>query len=174
MSRPTPNILLTERDSEILVVLTLRIRVLSLEQISRTWWQDSVDPTIAARRRLQQLEAGGHLEQITLMAHPEVSVEEPICSWEPGQELPDFGNVAWQLNKRWSSPLVTTECVIATRFAGQFFGGHGGRKPRRAETTHDLHLSAVFLQMMVTHPQRAMTWSSEEELQFPGKFLIGC
>jgi len=113
--------------------------------------------------RLRQLANADYLSRINLMAHPETSAPEPVCVWHQNTVAPDFGAVAWCLNSRWSEPLVSTACVIATRFSGRFFGGHGGRKPRRAETTHDLQLGAVFLQMRTDHPQRAATWSSEEE-----------
>lgn len=153
---------LTQRDTELLEALTLRIRVLSVEQISRTWWPDSANADTVIRR-LKQLTDAGYLSRIGLMAHPETPVTEAVCVWGQNAPAPDFGAIAWRLNSRWPEPLVNTDCVIATQFAGRFFGGYGGRKPRRAETTHDLHLSAVFLQMRTNQPERAATWSSEEE-----------
>lgn len=162
MSIRTSAIALTQRDTEILEALTLRIRVLSVDQVSRTWWPDSTSPETAVRR-FRQLADAGYLSRISLMAHPETSLSEPVCVWHQEADVPDFGAVAWRLNSRWAEPLVTTACVIATRFAGRFFGGHGGRKPRRAETTHDLHLSAVYLQMQTNQPHRAATWISEDE-----------
>lgn len=161
MTQSTNRLILTTRDIELLETLTLRIRVLSVEQIMRVWWPDSriVD---TVNRRLKQLERAGYLSRLGLMAHPETSLTKAICVWTRHDPLPDFGAIAWQLNSRWSQPLVNTDCVIATRFAGRFFGGYGGRKPRRAETTHDLHLSAVFLQMRTNQPELATTWISEE------------
>lgn len=162
MTTRRTSLALTQRDTELLEALTLRIRVLSVEQISRSWWQSSATSETASRR-IRQLVDGGYLSRLSLMAHPETPVTEAVCVWRQHEQIPDFGAVAWQLNSRWPDPLVNTDCVIATRFAGRFFGGYGGRKPRRAETTHDLHLSAVFLQMRTNQPERAVTWSSEEE-----------
>ncbi|MFT4556160.1 MAG: hypothetical protein ACI92S_001500 [Planctomycetaceae bacterium] len=162
MATRTTTIALTQRDTELLEALTLRIRVLSIDQISRTWWPDSATAE-TANRRVRQLVDAGYLSRVSLMAHPETPVHEAVCVWTQDDVVPDFGAVAWRLNSRWLEPLINTDCVIATRFAGRFFGGYGGRKPRRAETTHDLHLSAVFLQMRTNQPRRSASWSSEEE-----------
>lgn len=162
MPRRKHGINLTSRDTELLQVLTLRIRILSLAQIGRVWWPDAATPAIAPMRRLQQLQADGYVELVSVMAHPETELSRPLVTWQPGLPPPDQGALAYRLRTRWNEPLVDTPCVIATAFAGRFFGGYGGRKPRRAETTHDLHLSAVFLQMQTNHPERAATWISEE------------
>lgn len=161
-AQPT-NFALTARDREILETLTLRIRVLSVAQIGRVWWRDSASPVSIVRRRLKQLQEAGYVEPLNLMAHPELPLTEPIVNWRPGDPAPDFGAVSWRLRSRWTQPLVNTTCAIATRSAGQFFGGYGGRKPRRAETTHDLHLSAIFLRMRTLEPSRAATWISEAD-----------
>lgn len=162
MSIPSPTIALTQRDTELLETLTQRVRVLSVDQISRTWWPSSTT-TATSVARLRQLADAGYLSRINLMAHPETPVSQPVCVWHQDHPVPDFGAVAWSLNSRWTEPLVSTACVIATRFAGRFFGGHGGRPPRRAETTHDLQLGAVFLQMRTNQPHRVATWISEED-----------
>lgn len=162
MPSRSPEIALTQRDNELLESLTRRIRVLSVDQIHRSWWPDSSTSETTVRR-LRQLEHAGYLDRILLMAHPESALSDPILIWKSGEPLPNLGSVAWQLQSRWPEPLISTDCVIATRMAGVFFGGHGGRKPRRAETTHDLHLSAVFLQMRTDSPERAQSWISEDE-----------
>ncbi len=162
MAKHTSGLTLNDRDVNLLETLTLRVRVLSISQVVRVWWPDSVNIKTAAHRRLSQLEAAGYVELFPMMAHPEVTLSEPLCSWKPGESSPDFGALAWLLQSRWNEELVNTHCVISTDFAGRFFGGYGGRKPRRAETTHDLHLSSVFLQMRTNQPDRAATWISED------------
>lgn len=155
------NMALTERDRDLLETLTLRVRVLSLAQIGRVWWHDSLRPISLIRRRLTQLQDAGFVETFDLMAHPELPVSEALTKWTPGKPAPDFGALSWRLRSRWDQPQVNTRCVIATRLAGHFFGGYGGRKPRRAETSHDLHLSAVYLRIRAHEPDRAATWISE-------------
>lgn len=161
---PIPNNLaLTARDCDILETLTLRVRVLSVAQIGRVWWPDSTSPTQLACRRLMQLQQAGYIESFHLMAHPELTLIAPLATWKPRNPTPDFGSLSWRLRSRWTRPLINTRCAIATRSAGQFFGGYGGRKPRRAETSHDLHLSAVYLQIRAVEPNRAATWISEAD-----------
>ena len=147
---------------ELLEVLPLRIRILSLAQVGRTWWAHAAAPATAPIRRLSQLCQAGYVELVSVMAHPETELAGPLVKWRPGHSPPDHGALAYRLRSRWTDPLVQTSCVVATSFAGRFFGGYGGRAPRRAETTHDLHLSAVFLQMRTNQPERAATWISEE------------
>jgi hypothetical protein len=43
---------LTSRDTEVLFVLIHRVRLVSLQQISRTWWSGVKDSEHAARQRL--------------------------------------------------------------------------------------------------------------------------
>ena len=163
MTQRSPNLVLTPRDTELLEVLTRRIRMLSITQIGRVWWPTSESPEAIARRRLVQLEQAGYLERLSVMAHPELELAQPVAVWRPGLPTPELGPISWRLKSRWTEPLVNTACVIATKFAGRFLGGYGGRKPRRAETTHDLHLSSVFLQMRTRQPERAATWISEAD-----------
>jgi hypothetical protein len=42
------------------------------------------------------------------------------------------------------------------------FGEAGGRYPREAEVTHDIHLARVYLLMRELLPTRAASWVSEE------------
>jgi hypothetical protein len=60
---------------------------------------------------------------------------------------------------------VSTYAVIATRSAGQRFGGHGGRFPRESEETHDIHLAAVYLRLRAADPKTAAHWIFEEEIR---------
>ena len=69
---------LTARDFEILEVLTRRVRVLTLDQVARTWWQSSRLSNSNATARLKLL---GHSRLINFHrapAHPELPLEEPV------------------------------------------------------------------------------------------------
>lgn len=142
---------------EFLAVLTLRVRVLSVPQIARTW------PKAIAG--LKRLEAQGLLFSFTAVAHPELPLVEPVLRWTKGGELPDFGRASYQLRSRWNQPGIPTRCVIASRAAGRMFGGHGGRHPRESEETHDIHLAAVYLRFRSIWPELAASWVHEEEIK---------
>lgn len=61
-----------------------------------------------------------------------------------------------------SAPPIATPAVIATKAAGNRFGGKGGRFPRPTEQTHDLHMAGVFLYFRQRDPKAVKTWESEE------------
>ncbi len=45
------------------------------------------------------------------------------------------------------------------------FGGHGGRFPRESEETHDIHVSAIYLNLRLSAPALAVSWIHEEEIK---------
>lgn len=151
-------------DQELIGLLTRRVRVLSLAQIARTWYADRVDPVRGARRRITDLARAGLVETMTTMAHPELMLEQPELAWHPGDAEPEFGGLSYRLRQRWNQPLQNTLLVLATKGANQRFGGFlGGRRPRRSEVTHDLHLATVFLWYQTQRPAWAKRWQPEQE-----------
>lgn len=155
----------TNRDREILDTLTLRIRVMAMTQISRTWWPELEKPTNVAERRLRTLERRGLVELVTLSARPEIAMSAPLATWREGRVTPNFAAVAHRLRTRWkqAGPARRTACVIAS--------GWVMRQPRISETTHDLHLAAVYLLMLRDHPTRAKTWTFESQNFQPNEKL---
>lgn len=155
---------LTERDIQILEALTLRIRAFSTDQLGRTWWSSTAAPGQNARKRMLQLAEIGLAEGYHILAHPELVLDAPACSWQPGLPTPDFGALSYRVQSRWTESPVQTAVFGATRKAGNKFGGGGGRRPKAVETTHDLHMSQVFLYYQKHHPERARNWQSEFEI----------
>lgn len=135
---------------------------MSLQQAARTWFIETANPTDAARRMTQSLQREGLVECATLLARPEVLPDEPLAAWQPGLPKPEFGPIAWKLKKRrQDQAAIATPCVAAA----------SGRLPRPTDTTHDLHLTAVFLLMCKELPTRACSWVFEAELVRPGEKL---
>lgn len=156
---------LTARDCEILTTLTARVRVLTTEQVGRTWWPSASEPESAARRRLRALSEAGLVTVQSLLVHPEIELTAPAAIWHRGLPEPDFSALAPSLAKRWTEPERATSCVAATQQAAAQFGGSGGRLPRDSEATHDIHLAAVHLRMAQELPTRAASWTSEAALR---------
>lgn len=165
--------MLTRRDLEILEALTKRVRVFTLSQIARTWWNTSADSDSVAGSRLQRLATENliHLERAS--AHPELALEIPVATWKPGDCEPNFGAISYRLQSRWSSHPVLTACVSASKLAATRFGGFGGRPPREVERTHDIHLSHVYLRYRLEHPELLSTWVYEEETKFERRLSEG-
>src|SRR5262249_22021500 len=62
---------------------------------------------------------------------------------------------------RWTAAPRSVTCAVATKLAGEHFGGSGGRFPREMEQTHDVHLAAVFLYFRSQFPELVKNWISE-------------
>lgn len=156
---------ITDRDRAILDSLVRRIRVLSVGQVARTWFEATRDPGRFATRRLRLLEQAGLIERYEELVRPELSFKTPLASWKPGRTEPAFSRLATQLASRWQQPVRRTPVLIATKAAGTKLGGHGGRRPRRSEVSHDLSLAGLFLHLLETEPDVAATWTSEAGLR---------
>ncbi|HUU95647.1 MAG TPA: hypothetical protein VM487_07895 [Phycisphaerae bacterium] len=143
-------------------ILVRRVRVLSAAQVARTWCRKVKNPQDAARRLLRSLERDDLVECVTLMARPEIIPDRPLVTWQSDLPRPDFGPVAWQLqNRRQDQVPLATLCVVAA----------SARHPRPTDTTHDLHLAAVYLLMCKELPTRARSWVFETDLIRAGEKL---
>ena len=150
------------RDLEILEVLSRRVRMLSLDQVGKTWWGSTRHATANASRRLAELERRGLVTRMQAMAHELPELAEALFVWRPGRAAPDFAGLAYQLESRWSSPLRPTVLVSATRSAAAWLGGEGGRRPRQSEISHDLGLASLYLRLRLGEPERAAAWVPED------------
>lgn len=163
-STPATPVTLTSRDRELLDTLTVRVRVLTLAQIARTWWPQTADPKRQCRERLVRLEAAGWVTLFHATARPELALSGPVATWKQASEQPDMDAVSYALKVRWQQPARVQSMLTATDQAGKFFGGHGGRKPRASEATHDLHLASIYLKLRSENAKLASTWRSEARL----------
>lgn len=156
---------LTSRDREILQTLTLRVKLLTTEQVARTWWSSSADPVHNARKRLRALADENLIDPISILAHPELPLTGPVVSWSPKLPTPDFGAVSYRLRSRWEEPFSSVSAVLATRQTANFFGGDPGRHPKAAEQNHDVHLAAVYLHIRLHRPAWTDHWISEQRIK---------
>jgi hypothetical protein len=159
---------LSQRDDDICRILTHKVRVLSLPQIAATWFASAADPLRAARKCVAALREAGLITVATLVVHPPVAVPAPLVTWSPGDSEPNLGSLAYRLERRWPLAPVPTMVVTATRQAASRYGGHGGRQSRRTETSHDLSLAGLYLEMRMRSPLRAEAWRSEAALLAEG------
>lgn len=142
---------------------------MSVDQIAATWWVGARRGSAVARRRVCELSREGLLSVFTLLTQQTPKLDEPVAAWKPKELPPDFGAVAFALSSRWCGPSRVTACVAATAEAGNWLGGHGGRRPRTSEASHDIQLAAVFLRFRSLEPKRAERWDSEPALAERGE-----
>jgi hypothetical protein len=156
---------LTERDREILKALTVKVRVLALEQIASAWWPETDSGRRNARRRLEEFAASGLVARTRVHARPLLSLEGPVFRWNPGEPGPDCGRLSWRLQSRWDKPPQTITVFYATRKAVNRFGGVArGKIKNLSQLSHDVHVGAIYLLFLRTQPLLGTAWMGEDVL----------
>jgi len=161
---------LTDRDQEILEALACKVRVFSAEQVAAAWWPDSDTATVQATRRLGALRDAGFVECDHVPVDEMLTLTAPLFEWQPGQAAPDFDALAYQLQSRWKPcPPSIVGLYVSTPETNNIYGGPTRRKGLdRGQVSHDLHLSALFLQFRETAPEKARAWVGEDSLPKAG------
>jgi len=156
--------LLLACQNPVIDALTQRVRVLTLDQIARLL-QIEFDE---AESLVQQLE---HARWVSVEPHLVSKIgdaEKPLVAWKPGDSPPEFSAVAYRLRRRWSE-VQETQVVLPTAEACKRYGGTRIR-PRRAEWTHDLWMSSVYLAYQrQLAGQTALVWISGDMLRSDGQ-----
>lgn len=152
--------------TEVLVeLLTTKVRLLSLEQITGLCFLHAKAPRVIARKHLRRMEEKGLVKRMSVMTLKEFHLEKPLLDWRPGDGLPDFGHISWLAEKRLSTPLCSTLVVQATKTAqAKTLGPIGSRPTRSQEITHDLMVSNVLITLMNGSPGIAASWIPEDAL----------
>jgi hypothetical protein len=161
-----PSASATKRDTGILEALTLKIRLLCVEQAAATWWPGVRSGVSQARARLDGLVAAGTLARHEVFCHPLLPLEAPVLVWRPGEPQPTedvFGAVAYRLKTRWpDEPPARTVVYTATPKLANRLGGFNGRMRHRDQVTHDLHVTQLYLEFLRRDPEAARRWRGEE------------
>lgn len=155
-------VFLTERDRMLIVSLTQRVKVLTVEQVHAAWWRDAAADTV--RQRLSRLCTAGWLVPVRILVrdidlHPSASV----LAWTPGESEPDWPQLIRFTSNRWQALLRSVRAIVGTRHAANHFGGQP-RYPRPSEATHDTFLGGVYLRRLAVCPVEADAWSGEGQM----------
>jgi hypothetical protein len=157
--------LLTCRDMEILVTLSLRVRLASLGQIARTWWGEGKATMETCHDRLLRLERADFLRRRRVNTICLEPLQGPLASWAPGACSPDLGALAWKLRRRWQSEPRPTLIYMATQRAAALFGGRRrGRAPHAFQISHDLGVTEMFFGLRRIRPEIVDHWIDEDRL----------
>ena len=152
---------LTQRDHEIRLALVQKLRLLSQRQIADHWWNGDLANT---RKRLKRLAEHEWLVAISTQARPTPVLESPLVTWRPGENAPEFGQVAYQCQERWRTrPSRPSMVWIASERSSQLLGGvRRGELKNPLQVTHDLGVAAVWLRLRECAPMWAAAWRSED------------
>ncbi|HEY4311887.1 MAG TPA: hypothetical protein VGN12_20735 [Pirellulales bacterium] len=155
--------MLTASDQELLSILSLCAQVASLSQAARICGLPSESASIFSRlQRLEKIDFIGHTKSVEVEMPP---LLEPLVNWQPGQWVPDFGPVVWQLQKRWHVPRRPLHLFFVTPRAARLFGGRRkGRPSRLGQISHDLGVTEMFLSVKWRHPELVEYWVDEARL----------
>jgi hypothetical protein len=157
----------TERDFDILMTLTRRVRILSMSQIRTIWWP-GCSTNRRARKRIRVLSDAGLVERTIINAHPTLGMTRPLASWHAGQQVPDARRISNRAQSRWKLSARPTEVVVATRKAANIFGSTSRGLPKRLHWNHDLLLSDVYAQYRHARPDEAALWLGEDAMSQAG------
>ena len=159
------SLVLTQRDEQIIQSLCAKVRLMTLTQIADYWWAKNKRRNDDARRRLSSLVDAGFLKRSTALAARLPPMVKPVLSWSPGDEEPNLGAVAWQLQSRWTSGPCIVTVYLATTKATRIFGGKArGYLKQEYQATHDLGVSQMFLNLRQRSPDLARAWIGEDIL----------
>ena len=135
-------------DFALLRALAVQVRALTVDQIRRGCFlqENSSQAVLECCDRLQR---SGLVTRRIMEAHPRIELKAPVYAWKPGQRQPtaaDFRAIAQASQVRWNKSHAAEEVVIAAPRAARLFGAFvDARNLKHCETSHDLHLSEVFL-----------------------------
>jgi hypothetical protein len=106
---------------------------------------------------------GGWLRRHAVKAEPELPLEAPIFTWRPGEGAPPFGVLAHRIRSRWQGRPRQAVVYLSTPRAATVFGGIAPTvKPQNV--THDLHVTTLYLRLLVATPADASAWLLEDFL----------
>lgn len=157
--------MLSHRRRDLVETMARQIRLTLFEQLVRAWWGTTYSADRNARRLVNDLVSEGWLETHRLLARPLLSLKEPAIIWYPDAPTPDFARCARMLQRRWTAPAQPQVVVSASKFARRVFGGTDRRAVRNpCQTTHDLHVTEVYLHYRTVCRDLAALWRGEDEI----------
>lgn len=157
--------MLTDRDRIILQTLARSVRLMTADQAGFAWWPGCVTSSETARRRLRELVRQGWLDRYRVCARPLLSLSAPLLVWNPGDETPNFGSLAWKLRRRWKDSARFAEVFVASSCSLRMHAIYRKAGVKNyCQTTHDLHVTAVYVHMLRNRPDLARGWIGEDEI----------
>lgn len=152
---------ITDRDRFILLSALFKIPFLP-ERSLDPWWPDNDSGRENMERRLNQL-----CRELLLARHRAVvqlSGVSLFYHWAPEMTVPDFGELAWELQKRWEriEPKPVTFYGATDRAAKLYGRVVGTTLKSQAQLGHALGLGGTFLKLAHHFPLLASAWVPEE------------
>lgn len=145
----------------LLEALTLKVHVLSLDEVTRTWLANVRRGRTP--RELRLLHEAGWVRLADVLAHPPLELERPLLTWELGEPTPSLSAIAHHIQERFSGTPERTTIVTATAKAAKLLAGFSVRL-KLASLDHDLHVGALYARLVRERPEDAADWLSEDTI----------
>jgi hypothetical protein len=142
-------------DQRLLTVLTWRCRAGLEDQLASI-----LGTTVSCLRQ-----ATAKLKRERLVSSRDVTavsyeLERPLAAFARGEQIPDFGALQWELQRRWrNAARRPARALWATRFATRLVGGVGGRLRQPLQLQHDLGVTEIYARRTLRPKE---TWISED------------
>ena len=158
---------MTPWQEEIVIALAKHVRVMSLEQIRRTWWRGQRTGKQRAKESMRYLESCGLVRIRNVFSRPIAQLDSPLFDWHQGQPAPPFDDVASYLRRRARTEAKVMPVVTAETKALRFFSQMEQRTLKLTQVTHDLHVSEMFLHHFEAGCDVYRDWVGEDCLPRP-------
>ena len=110
----------TAEEVSLLRALALQTSCLNFAQIMRGWFAKSEDAHAATEKTLARLAAARLITQRVVEAHPVLTLDKPMFTWQPGEAPPGerrLLNLALRARERWQAAYVPTTIYVAAKKA---------------------------------------------------------
>ncbi len=146
-------------------MLSVRVRVLSVDQVAARFWPEAGQGRRLAKNRLAKLATAGLVTVQERVTRAMLDIQQPLAIWRLHRPPPDFAQLARTLATRWPDEVTRTACVTVTEDGARGVAGvKASTPPADSEVSHDLHLAEVYFRMLEELPTRASTWILETHL----------
>lgn len=160
--------ILTERDIDILTMLTSRVRLLALRMVFEVFGVAECSQRHGLKRRIRSLVQSRLIDAHWVNAQPVPELRRPLLVWMPGQDEPDVERISSAARNRPVLEPAPTLVLTATGFSANLMGSTAVGLPRLEQLDHDLRLAAVYVHYRQRHPQLASQWIGEHVLPKAG------
>lgn len=153
---------MTPRRKQLFRHLCRDVRIVSEAQASGVMAIGGPGPA-DVRRELAGLVIKDFLRRDRVIARVLPPLTEPIARWSPGEPPPDFGALAWRLEKRWDVPPQVLPVYRAGPGARRVYGSgtcSGGLN--FAALSHDLACADMLIAFAARYPERLPHWVGED------------
>ena len=94
-----------------------------------------------------------------VLCRPLPTMRVAVATWSPGQAGLPFGELSYQLKRRWTAAPKMTTVIVSGENATRVFATRDTRRHEQ-QATHDLGVTEMYLAMRQCRSAEAASWSA--------------